>query len=174
MVRELCLRPQIAKVWAVVSLSVGRAGSPCNIMWPGPRPTFVPSGVLIHANQPCLDLCGVFHAARKQVSAALCTSPQNHSRLGRFCMLLRNAVKSCGVLHTRTCPRMYASICTTLLRIPWPLLRIDAIPPGPHFGPHVVKINFKDSSGHFSASLSTISPIEGRHRKTAKSEGERK
>jgi len=24
------------------------AGSPCNTMWPGPRPTFVPSGILIH------------------------------------------------------------------------------------------------------------------------------
>jgi len=174
MVRELCLRPQIAKVWAVVSLSVGRAGSPCNIMWPGPRPTFVPSGVLTHANQPCLDLCGVFHAAPSkcpQLCAPLRRITQDS--VGFACML-RNVVKSCGVLHTRTCPRMYASICTTLLRIPWPLLRMDAIPPGPHFGPHVVKINFKDSSGHFSASLSIISPIEGRHRKTAKSEGERK
>jgi len=26
----------------------GGAGSPCNTMWPGPRPTFVPSGTLIH------------------------------------------------------------------------------------------------------------------------------
>ena len=24
------------------------AGSPCNTVWPGPRPTFVPSGILIH------------------------------------------------------------------------------------------------------------------------------
>jgi len=24
------------------------AGSPCNTMWPGPRPTFAPSGILIH------------------------------------------------------------------------------------------------------------------------------
>ena len=29
--------------------SLGRgAGSPFNTMWPGPRPTFVPSGILIH------------------------------------------------------------------------------------------------------------------------------
>jgi len=27
---------------------LGEAGSPCNTMWPGPRPTFVPSGILIH------------------------------------------------------------------------------------------------------------------------------
>ena len=26
----------------------GGAESPCNTMWPGPRPTFVPSGILIH------------------------------------------------------------------------------------------------------------------------------
>jgi len=26
----------------------GRAGSPSNTMWPGPRPTSVPSGILIH------------------------------------------------------------------------------------------------------------------------------
>jgi len=26
----------------------GGAGSPCNTMWPGPMPTFVPSGILIH------------------------------------------------------------------------------------------------------------------------------
>jgi len=26
----------------------GGAGSPCNTMWPGPRPTFVPSGISIH------------------------------------------------------------------------------------------------------------------------------
>jgi len=107
MVRELCLRPQIAKVWAVVSLSVGRAGSPCNIMWPGPRPTFVPSGVLIHANQQCLDLCGVFHAARKQVSAALCTSPQNHSRLGRFCM---HAAECCEELRSVAYPYVSAHV----------------------------------------------------------------
>ena len=28
----------------------GRAGSPSNTMWPGPRPTSVPSGILIHPN----------------------------------------------------------------------------------------------------------------------------
>ena len=27
---------------------LGVAGSPCNTMWPGPKPTFVPSGILIH------------------------------------------------------------------------------------------------------------------------------
>jgi len=26
----------------------GEAGSACNTMWPGPRPTFIPSGILIH------------------------------------------------------------------------------------------------------------------------------
>ena len=26
----------------------GGAGSPCNTMWPGTRPTFVPSGILFH------------------------------------------------------------------------------------------------------------------------------
>jgi len=26
----------------------GGAGFPCDTMWPGPRPTFVPSGMLIH------------------------------------------------------------------------------------------------------------------------------
>jgi len=31
-----------------VPLSVRGAGSPSNIMWPGPRPTSIPSGVLIH------------------------------------------------------------------------------------------------------------------------------
>jgi len=27
---------------------IGEAGSPCNTMWPGLRPTFVPSDILIH------------------------------------------------------------------------------------------------------------------------------
>jgi len=31
-----------------VPLSVGGAGSPSNIMWPGPRPTRTPSFILIH------------------------------------------------------------------------------------------------------------------------------
>jgi len=30
-----------------VHLSVGEAGSPSNTMWPGPRPTSVPTGILI-------------------------------------------------------------------------------------------------------------------------------
>jgi len=34
---------------AAVPLSGGGgAGTPCNTMWPGPRPTSVPSGILIH------------------------------------------------------------------------------------------------------------------------------
>ena len=33
---------------AAVPLSVGGVGSPCNTMSPGPRPTSVPSGILIH------------------------------------------------------------------------------------------------------------------------------
>ena len=36
------------KLGAVPPFSRGVAGSPCNTMWSGPRPTFVPSGVLIH------------------------------------------------------------------------------------------------------------------------------
>ena len=36
------------KVGAAVSLSVGGAGSPSNTMSPGPRPTSVPTGILIH------------------------------------------------------------------------------------------------------------------------------
>jgi len=31
-----------------VPISVGGAGSPSNAMWPGPRPTSVPTGILIH------------------------------------------------------------------------------------------------------------------------------
>jgi len=31
-----------------VPLLGGDAGSPCNTIWPGPRPTFIPSGILIH------------------------------------------------------------------------------------------------------------------------------
>jgi len=31
-----------------VSYITGGAGCPSNTMWPGPRPTFVPSGILIH------------------------------------------------------------------------------------------------------------------------------
>ena len=38
------------------------AGFPCNIMWPGPRPTCIPSGVLINANvwpqQTCAENWG--------------------------------------------------------------------------------------------------------------------
>jgi len=33
---------------AAVPLSMGGAGSPSNTMLPGPRPTSVPSGILIH------------------------------------------------------------------------------------------------------------------------------
>ena len=36
------------KVGAAVPLSVKGAGSPSNTMLPGPSPTFVPSGILIH------------------------------------------------------------------------------------------------------------------------------
>ena len=36
------------KVGAAVSLSMGEAGSPSNTMLPGPRPTSVPSDILIH------------------------------------------------------------------------------------------------------------------------------
>jgi len=36
------------KLGTAVSLSVGRAESPSNTMWLGPRPTSVPSGILIH------------------------------------------------------------------------------------------------------------------------------
>jgi len=36
------------KVEAAVPLSVGGAGSPSNTMLPGPRPTSVPGGILIH------------------------------------------------------------------------------------------------------------------------------
>jgi len=37
------------KVGAAMSLSVGAVGSPPNTMSPGPRPTSIPSGILIHA-----------------------------------------------------------------------------------------------------------------------------
>jgi len=33
---------------AVPLLGVRRAGSPSNTMWPGSRPTFIPSGILIY------------------------------------------------------------------------------------------------------------------------------
>jgi len=37
------------KEGAAVPLSVGELhGSPSNTMWPGPRPTSIPSGILIH------------------------------------------------------------------------------------------------------------------------------
>jgi len=35
-------------VGAAVSLTMGGGGSLSNIMWSGPRPTSVPSGILIH------------------------------------------------------------------------------------------------------------------------------
>ena len=45
----------------------GRAGSPSNTMWPGPRPIFVPSSILIHPavwpQQACAEnggLCPLF------------------------------------------------------------------------------------------------------------------
>ena len=34
----------------------GEARSPCNTMWPGPRPTFVPSGILIHPAVWTIDM----------------------------------------------------------------------------------------------------------------------
>jgi len=37
------------KLGAAVHLFLGGAGSPCNTMWPGPKATPVPSGILIHA-----------------------------------------------------------------------------------------------------------------------------
>jgi len=36
------------KVGNAVPLSMEGAGSPSNRMWPGPRPTSIPSGTLIH------------------------------------------------------------------------------------------------------------------------------
>jgi len=44
---SLCKK--MAKVWTVVPLSVaggGEAASPSNTMWPCPRPTSIPSGIL--------------------------------------------------------------------------------------------------------------------------------
>ena len=38
----------VSRQLGAVPLLGGGAGSPCNTMWPGPRPTFVPSGILIH------------------------------------------------------------------------------------------------------------------------------
>jgi len=35
--------------WAAVPLFRGVTGSPCNTMWPEPRPTPVPTGIFIHA-----------------------------------------------------------------------------------------------------------------------------
>jgi len=36
------------KIEELCSCFGGGAGSPCNTLWPGPRPTFVPSAILIH------------------------------------------------------------------------------------------------------------------------------
>jgi len=33
---------------ALIHFFAGGAGSPSNIMWPGPKPTSIPSGILIH------------------------------------------------------------------------------------------------------------------------------
>jgi len=45
-----------------VPLFEGGAGSPCNTMWPGTRPTFVPSGILVHpavwSNETCAENWG--------------------------------------------------------------------------------------------------------------------
>jgi len=45
-----CARKKWTKKWggAAVPLSMGRAGSPSNIMPPAPRPISVPIGILIH------------------------------------------------------------------------------------------------------------------------------
>jgi len=45
--RNVLRRCKVGAVHAV-PLSVGGAGSSCNTMWPGPRPTSIPSGILIH------------------------------------------------------------------------------------------------------------------------------
>ena len=42
-----CVRKQQKLGWAVVPLSVWAAGSPSYTMWPGPRPTFLPSFIFI-------------------------------------------------------------------------------------------------------------------------------
>jgi len=45
---DTCRNDMGRKVGAAVPLSVGGAGFPFNTMSPGPRPTSVPSGSLIH------------------------------------------------------------------------------------------------------------------------------
>jgi len=49
-----------------VPLLVGRSWVPCNIMWRGPKPTFVPSGILIHPAVWPQQLCA------KNWGAGLC------------------------------------------------------------------------------------------------------
>jgi len=38
----------MAEKWEAVRFGKGGAGSPSNTMWPGPRPTYMPSFILIH------------------------------------------------------------------------------------------------------------------------------
>jgi len=35
--------------WLMCPFPWGGSGSPSNAMWPGPRPTYTPSGILIHS-----------------------------------------------------------------------------------------------------------------------------
>jgi len=46
--RRQSLRPKISNVEAAVPLSVGGAASPSYTVWPGPRPTRMPSFILIY------------------------------------------------------------------------------------------------------------------------------
>jgi len=40
------------KIWGCAPFWGGESGSPSSTMWPGPRPTLVPNGILIHPAQP--------------------------------------------------------------------------------------------------------------------------
>jgi len=46
--RHLATTDMGCKLGACTFFGGGEAGSPTNTMWPGPRPTSVPSGILIH------------------------------------------------------------------------------------------------------------------------------
>ena len=52
------------------SAPLGGAGSPSNTMWPGPRPTSVPSGILIHSTI-CLQHTNVTDKQDRQLSNSI-------------------------------------------------------------------------------------------------------
>jgi len=85
-----------------VPLSVGYAGSPSNTMSPGPRPTSVPSGILIHPTirPEYTNVTDIQTDRRDRTTVAPKTTPSHYTKLSVRINRGRSSVLSCQQCNT--------------------------------------------------------------------------